>query len=269
MLLKILETVRAGDGHSAQVLTVQAFQIDPMMTNPPPSEVQLIAKFYDPLYFDHEQDDADPFLCTDHAYSHEAAAYMTLHQLQGTVIPRFYGSYTCELQISNEKTSRAVRLILLENVPGTCMQKLQPMEFTLSERQNILKAIVDAESLIYTHNVRHRDLHPRNVLVLLSDVARLRVVLIDFGKSLIGRAPRHALSEEKLRYLPGVPISPLLRWNQAWWPHLQEDFEKWIDWDWQPWLENHYGFTKASITPDMISIWLPSFLTQSSVTSLS
>src|SRR6266487_4090033 len=40
MLLKILETVRAGDGHSAQVLTVQAFQIDPMMTNPPPSEVQ-------------------------------------------------------------------------------------------------------------------------------------------------------------------------------------------------------------------------------------
>ena len=232
------------------------------MTNAPLSDVQLIAKFYNPLYFDHKQDDADPFLCTDHDYSHETAVCKALYQLQGTIIPRFYGSYTCELPIPDGKTSRSVRLILMENVPGICMQKLKPVDFTQSERQNILKAVVDAESLLYTHNVQHRDVHPRNILVLRSDVATLRVVLIDFGKSLIGRVPCRALPGEEQKYRLGVPISPLLRWNQAWWRHRQKVLDEWIDWDWQPWLEYHYGSTRASITADMVSIWLPSFLTR-------
>src|SRR2546430_15365287 len=49
MCLKILGTVRAGDGHNAQLVTVQAAHIEPRMINAPPSNVQLIAKFYDPL----------------------------------------------------------------------------------------------------------------------------------------------------------------------------------------------------------------------------
>jgi serine/threonine protein kinase len=263
MRVKILGTVRAGDGHSAQLVTIQAFYIDRKMINAPPSDVHLIAKFYDPLYFDHEQDDVDPFLCTDHDYSHETAVYKALCQFQGTIIPRFYGSYTCQLPIPGGKTSRSVRLILVENVPGISMQNLKPLDFTQSERQNILKAVVDAESLLYTHNVRHMDVHPRNILVLRSDDATLRVVLIDFGKSLIGRVHYRASPGEEQKYIPGVPISPLLRWNQAWWHDRQDFFDEWIDWDWQPWLEYHYGSTRASITPYMISIWLPSSLTES------
>ncbi|KAN0075112.1 hypothetical protein V8E54_007723 [Elaphomyces granulatus] len=262
MCLKILGTIRAGDRHSAQLVTVQAVHIDSGMTNAPPSGVQLIAKFYDPLYFDHEQDDADPFLCTDHDYSHETATYKALHQLQGTIIPRFYGSYTFELPIRDGKTSRSVRLILMESVPGTCMKDLSPIDFTQPERQNILRAIVDAESLLYTYNVQHKDIHPRNILLLGSDVSTLRVVLIDFGKSLVGRIPYRALPGDEAKYLPGVPISPLLRWNQAWWDYRQDVFNEWIDWDWQPWLEHCYGSTKASITADMISVWLPAFLTR-------
>jgi serine/threonine protein kinase len=249
MCLKILEMIRAGDKHSAQVVTVQVLYVDPLMTNPPPIDVPLIAKFYDPLYFDHERDDVDPFLCIDHAYSHEAAAYKALHKLQGTIIPRFYGSHTCELQILNENALRSVRLILMENVHGTCMQKLNPMEFTQSERQNILKAIVDAESLIYTYNVRHRDVHPRNILVLHGDLDTMRVIFVDFGKSLIGRAPPHVPPEEEQKYDPGVPISPLLRWNQAWW-----HFEEWIDWEWHGWLEYNYSSTRTSIMADMAPI---------------
>jgi serine/threonine protein kinase len=151
------------------------------------------------------------------------------------IIPTFYGSYSCELPIQDGITSRSVRLILMESVPGTCVKDLRQMDFTQSERQNILRAIVDAESLLYTHNVQHRDIHPRNILLLGGDVSTLRVVLIDFNKSLVGRIPYRALPGDEAKYLPGVPISPLLCsvcWNQAWWDRRQDVFNEWIDWDW-------------------------------------
>jgi hypothetical protein len=85
--LKIFETIRVEDGQNAQLVTVQASShITPNNSNAPPSDRCLVAKFYDPLYFDHEQDDADPFLCTDYHYTHEVAAYKALDPLQGTNI---------------------------------------------------------------------------------------------------------------------------------------------------------------------------------------
>ncbi|KAK9234073.1 hypothetical protein V1525DRAFT_452899 [Lipomyces kononenkoae] len=238
--LKILEPVRLGDNHMDRVI--------PHESNSPPVDTPLIAKFYDPLYFDHEQDDADPFLCVDRDYSHVAAAYKALSVLQRSTIPIYYGSYSMELPA--EATVRSVRLILMEFIPGSSMQQLKPSDFSPVDRQVIMKAVVDAESLVYTLNVRDRDIHPRNILVLTTATATL------------GSYPHPEDPETEARYLPGVPISPLLRWNVAWWRHRQAPFSEWVDWDWQSWLEHNYGTIDSTAMGYMIKIWLPSWLTK-------
>lgn len=182
---------------------------------------------------------------------------MALSELYGTVIPNYFGSYTLKWPVDSN-TTRSVRLILIELVSGTSMQQLSPVDFSQLSRI-IMKAVIDAETLLYTHNVRHRDIHPRNVLVLSGFEASdaRRITIIDFGKSMLDRTP---YPEEEQRYLPGIPISPLLRWNKAW--GFWHVFDAWIDWDWQPWLESLYGHTRASITDHMRSVWLPSILTE-------
>ena len=111
--LEIVRLVRAGDQHGAQLLAVRDI----------PSDTDLLAKFYDPLYFDHEQDEADPFLCVDRAYTHESAVYTKIADFQGSIIPKYYGSFSLSLPVDH-MNSREVRLILMENVPGISMQDL-------------------------------------------------------------------------------------------------------------------------------------------------
>jgi serine/threonine protein kinase len=206
-----------------------------------------VAKIYDPLYFDHEQDEADPFLPIDHDYSHETAAYKALSTLQGGIIPKYYGSFTTKIR-ATQTAFRIVRLILVELIPGKSMRELEPENFERPYHQAIMKAVIDAESLIYKHNVFHRDMRPANILIC-SGTQVQRVVIIDFGKCTIGRHPMRELHEE---HLPGVPISPLLRWHEP-----RGEFESWIDWDWMAWLNHVYESTRASITDQMKELWLP------------
>src|SRR6266480_2421035 len=49
-------------------------------------------------------------------------------------------------------------------------------------------------------------------------------------------------------------------WNKFW--GIWHEFDPWIDWDWQPWLEYQYACTRSSITDHMRSIWLPYVLTE-------
>jgi serine/threonine protein kinase len=208
--LEIVGAVRVGDNQSAQLVSVRVKRSDTCI-NSLPSDTNIVAKIYDPLYFDHEQDDADPFLCVGRDYSNEAAVYTALAQLQGTVIPKYFGSYTLNWPVNGASDTRSVRLILIEQVPGTSMQQLDPRDFSQPVRQRIMKEVIDAETLLYTHDIIHGDRHPRNILVL-TPLTASRIRIIDFGKSKLGRTPYPG---EKQRYLPGVPISPLLRWNQT------------------------------------------------------
>lgn len=91
--LKTLETIRVGDGKSAQVVSVR------ILSGPRLVDLELVAKLYDPLYYDHSSDDADPFLCVDRHYTHETAAYV---HLSGSVniIPRYYGSYSWKVSVN-------------------------------------------------------------------------------------------------------------------------------------------------------------------------
>ena len=240
--LEIVRLVRAGDQHGAQLLAVRVLT----STHDLPSDTGLLAKLYDPLYFDHEQDEADPFLCVDRAYTHESAVYTKIMDFQGSLIPKYYGSFSLSLPIDHTHF-REVRLILMENVPGISMQNLRPSNFTKSERQAIMKAIIDSETALYNRNIVHRDIHPRNILVLPQPARK--VVLVDFGLSRTSRSP---FPEWEERYLPGVPISPMLRWIKR-----REWFDEWVDWDWEAWVEQHYEHTRGSITKYMQSMWGP------------
>lgn len=221
----------------------------------------LVAKIYDPLYYPIPTRSNDvgtnPFRLADCDYSHEAAAYARVSgSLGGTIIPEYYGSYTCELPVvsASGAMTRSVRLILLERIPGTCMRDLDPLRMHIPEhrRQNIMAKIVDAESLLFSLGVRHGDLHPRNVMLCGSDLddTNLRVVLVDLGRS--------NLSDGNSGDDSGLPISPLLRWDAR--RNVHQDFELlgWIDWDWQAWLEERWSDSKAyaPITAESREEWL-------------
>ncbi len=263
--VKVVEEVRVGDGHSAQLVTVKIIDVPPQASILLQQNMILVAKFYDPLYFNHKQDDMDPFLASDYGYTHETAAYKALESFQGNKIPKYYGSYTCELPTPSGHR-RSVRLILIERIIGSSMEKLKPTDFSQSERQNIMKFIIDTESDMYGRDIVHTDLHPRNVIVSGSaaDASTLRVVLIDFGYVRFGRLGRYPVPEQLRMYLPGVRISPILRWHKAWWDGRHSKFEAWIDWDWQPWLEHHWS-KESVITPEMASVFLPSDFCKRSV----
>jgi serine/threonine protein kinase len=174
--LQIVRPIRAEDNHSAEVVAVR---VQSSSSNNLPRDADLVAKIDDPLYFDHEQDEANPFLCVDRDYSHETAAYRALSKLQGAVIPKYFGSFS--IQTSAGPTGfRIMRLILFELIPGRSMRQLSPDHLSQPIRQTIMKAAIDAESLINIHNITHMDVRPANILVR-GDAQVGRVVIIDFG----------------------------------------------------------------------------------------
>jgi hypothetical protein len=58
--MEILNIIRAEDGKSSQVVTVRILSGDNVDLL---GRDDLVAKFYDPLYHNHYQDNVDPFLC--------------------------------------------------------------------------------------------------------------------------------------------------------------------------------------------------------------
>ncbi|KAL1962567.1 hypothetical protein VTN77DRAFT_9360 [Rasamsonia byssochlamydoides] len=229
--LKIIDTIRTGDKHAAQLVTVQILHLPESISTISSLDDYYVAKFHDPLYHDHvDENAADPFLYVDRAYTNEVAVYEMLQPLQGTMIPEFYGSFTLELPVPDRVETRFVRFILIQLVPGVSMRELNPADFSQKTRQAIMKAIIDIESLMFTYNVHHCDTHPRNVMVLPQDpTGSLHMRIIDFGNS------RHRIpywepwctGSRAEKFLPGVPISPILRWDRSNRP--QDEFSAWID----------------------------------------
>ena len=141
------------------------------------------------------------------------------------------------------------------------MQELGPHPFGQPDRQHIVKTVVDFETMLYTRNINHPDIHTRNVIIsnTMGSDGRINAIFVDFGDVLFGRAGYYAHDPGiESRCLPNVYISPLLRWHKA---HGRSfDSTAWIDWDWQSWLEAQYGHTAALITEEMRHAFLPDFL---------
>jgi hypothetical protein len=81
------------------------------------------------------------------------------------------------------------------------------------------------------------------------------VVLVDFGRVSVHNDQAQGPFHTMFTFM-GIHVPPLLRWHDAWWSVRQENFEAWIDWDWQSWLEKRYKHTQGDITDEMRSEWM-------------
>ncbi|PLB33655.1 uncharacterized protein BDW47DRAFT_134967 [Aspergillus candidus] len=242
--LKILDLLKVGDGRKSQIFTVRVSgsRFDPELF---PETRILVAKVYDPLYFDDQEGVINPFLCVDQHYTHEVHVYQdALRRMQGHLLPRFHGSYSLELPVESSQT-RTVRLILLEYVPGISMHQADSQDFTQDWRMRIMNWVISFESLAYKMGVLLTDLRPQNVILLQSPEGTiLGSVFLDFGGTLCRRDdPTVRVPDLFL----GKYISPLLRWDEA----KAMEFIEWIDCDFQGWIHNAYAHTAILITPEM------------------
>ena len=93
---EILDPSKVGDGHNAQVFNVRILNTK-LNSETSQRGKELVPKVYDPLYQDDDDRYLNPFLCMDKYYTHEVHAYHALSNLQGGLIPRFYGSYSLDI----------------------------------------------------------------------------------------------------------------------------------------------------------------------------
>lgn len=91
------------------------------------TEHHVVAKLYDPLYFDDDDLSFNPFKAVNYNYTREVVTYEVLSDLQGSTIPTYYGSYSLDIPVDADN-KRRVRLILIELISGSSMQDLDPEE---------------------------------------------------------------------------------------------------------------------------------------------
>ncbi|KAL1852201.1 hypothetical protein Plec18167_006015 [Paecilomyces lecythidis] len=256
--------MRAGDCHHSQLVIVRPLWCSPALDILGIKNTRIVAKVYDPLY---TEDDGytNQFHLADIHYMHEVKAYAALSKFQASKIPKYYGSYTLSILVENQQTERQVRLILLEFIPGMSMASAKPEDYSQSTRKQIMKTIVEFETDLYTRDLVHHDMHPRNVMIRpelhSSNPEEVKVIFIDFADVEFSRIRNKSYGVKEESLLPKTYISPLLRWHCA---HSRcSEFEEWIDWDWQPWLEKEFEDTAATITERMREVFLPDWLLES------
>ncbi|KAL9058803.1 MAG: hypothetical protein Q9162_001527 [Coniocarpon cinnabarinum] len=249
--------VNFGEGTLAQTVKVKAFAAHNLrVPHTPPLEVDLVAKFYDPLYwaFHEVLPGNDPFLLLDCNYAHEVEAYERMQPISGTAVPRFYGSYTTHVAVPRTNLTRPVRLVLMELIPGKTLGKLDPADFSIRQRQAIVGSLIDQIYLVNRLDVIHEEFYPRNVILKSVDFEgkHADIRLIDFGKSWVGHLEPHG-DLEKLRNLDFQQFM-YENWHKDCHVHPVEDFETsgWArDWDceWNEWLYNRYVGASRNTRP--------------------
>lgn len=152
----------------------------------------VVAKLYDPLYFDDDDLYLNPFKAVDYNYTCEVAAFETLSDLQGSTIPKYYGSYSLDIPVDTDN-KRCVHLILIELISGSSMQNLDPGEMPQRVRQNILKSVIEFGTIAFSRKIASGDLHPRNIM--LTSSARSAVfIILEIIVSILGSSPMSRLS---------------------------------------------------------------------------
>ncbi len=123
-------------------------------------------------------------------YETELTAYRLLHRLQGRYIPRLFG--VVRLNITSESTPLhpiidTVQGLVLEYIPGVCMDKLRPgIDVSEQEAERISSEVMEGLRAIEAENcVIHDDIHTRNVVLREGS---LSAVIIDFGMAHIRQA---------------------------------------------------------------------------------
>lgn len=213
--IKIAKAIRTGNDCGAQLFLTGA---------------RMAAKVYDPLYyvatdFERAMMMMDVSQRADSKYTCESAAYLETvgKGVQGTIMPRYYGSWTMALRhrLGEAIVERDVRVILIEHIAGVRMCDLQPNSILQEEHENIMFKLIEAEYDLRSAGVCHEDANPWNVILALASSYAgpdLRVTLIDYGLSRVYRV----LGFDSH---PRVLHNPCFEWPCA---------SMWSSWGWLP-----------------------------------
>ncbi|KAJ6494077.1 hypothetical protein C8R47DRAFT_1118286 [Mycena vitilis] len=129
----------------------------------------MVARFYDPLFVRDECQKFDIFKQIDRAVALEVYAYKALHDLQGTLVPRFVGCFLTMVAAPDViEDKRSVQVILLEFVPGRDLYRFQPTAdkpVCDMHRVAIFDAVLLANHLFIVRDIQHTDLVGRNVIL--------------------------------------------------------------------------------------------------------
>ena len=127
---------------------------------------QLVAKIFDPVFFDYDALYAHPFILRDLSVSCEVEAYQRLKYLQGKRVPRFYGHFVAPLP---SQDGRTVNVLLLEHIQGTDLRILVPPNTAENVCHRHKDAIIDAALRVFFDilacGVKQTDVQPRNVIL--------------------------------------------------------------------------------------------------------
>ncbi|CAN6601926.1 hypothetical protein TRVA0_002S00386 [Trichomonascus vanleenenianus] len=104
---------------------------------------QVVAEIFDPLALL----DMPASVCSDLSYTRTAIAYNLLKDLQGRLIPKYYGSYTMKVPVEDhpEHTHRDIRVLLRQYIEGKGLNKIKPKSFNREEKQRLMKKIIAVE----------------------------------------------------------------------------------------------------------------------------
>jgi hypothetical protein len=262
--IHIIRDLRSGEASGAQILLVR----DASCVG------HAVAKIYDPMYYPRKEGDSwtpyrvyDVVARADADYAAEAAAYTETDgtPLSGTIVPRFYGTWTTNIytHVNEIEHVREVRIILMEHVEGVRMEDLDVTELTDEKKDNVMVKLIEGESELFFAGIKHNDIAPRNVILecpacpsgLCSmdsiDLSSpdLRVCLIDFNLSTVRR-----LKQSSQPPKPPMRLSPVIRWwgqilefrQLGWIPHSDEK-GKWL---WAHWKYSDGKYVDAEPDPD-------------------
>lgn len=243
--LEITQPVRVKDLSNSQIAQVAILKRETRgsqsMLPASTDGISIAAKFYDPLYYNYDESQPDPFANCDAAFAHETNAYQHLGQVYGIIVPRFYGSYSVDIPLpSDPAKTRPVRTILYEHVPGTTLEHTEREDYSTHQRQAIMSEIMDHHSVLWQLDVGHGDLHPRNVIVLsANEGGRANIRLIDLNMAGVGRRADYN------GHVPTTQLEPrsviVERWYDKDLRDMMLDFSWLVDWDWTEWLQNEYA----------------------------
>jgi hypothetical protein len=207
---KLLEELAVGDGRGPQVFRVGE---------------NLVVKIFDPLYYHavFPYSGLRPHVVNlaDYHHNNEVAAYMELFpKFGGVSMPQFLGSHTIEIPANTPdgtEVSREVRLIVMEYLGKSSMDKIDPASLAPEKRLSIMKRVLETEMQFLYEGVRLNELAPCNVMLVGDDKSKdwdkqdtFRVVLLDFDEAAVGRLVMENVMKETLP----KPLSPAA-WHAA------------------------------------------------------
>jgi len=211
--MTIVDQIACFDGRGSQLVTCH-IEKDGRKSS------LLVAKIYDPLYYNWNGEDITYLADLD--YSREASAFMLLRAfadadelgyrgareaLSGS-IPRFHGCWTWRTHLLDGQ-SRDVRLILMDYIPYPSMLSILDRgkvdEIPAESRMELLAKALEIYCWLEFVGVWQNDIAPRNIMV---DSESNRVVLLDFSNCIIRDLP-NTRNFVTIGTPPSFPKSPI------------------------------------------------------------